>query len=98
MLPSILASEGGAIAASPLTVAIVVPFVGALAVALIPKGRAELHRLVALLFATGSGAISLWVLAALESGDAGLQFETNRSWVADIGISRHVGVDGISLL
>ncbi|MGQ0434940.1 MAG: complex I subunit 4 family protein [Microthrixaceae bacterium] len=97
MLPSILASEGGAIAASPLTVAIVVPFVGALAVALIPKGRAELHRLVALLFATGSGAISLWVLAAFERGDAGFQFETNRSWVADFGISWHVGVDGISL-
>ena len=29
--------------------------------------------------------------------DAGYQFEANRSWVADFGISWHVGVDGISL-
>ena len=98
MLTSIFAAEGGrAVASSPLTAAIVVPFIGALVVAAIPRGRAELHRLVALLFAVGSGAISLWVLAAFDRQDAGFQFEVNRSWVADFGISWHVGVDGISL-
>jgi NADH:ubiquinone oxidoreductase subunit 4 (subunit M) len=98
MLPSILASEGGhAVAASPLTAAIVVPFVGAIAVAAIPAARAELHRLVALLFATASGAVSFWLLAAFDTHDAGFQFEVSRQWVADFGISWHVGIDGISL-
>ena len=98
MLSSILASEGGhSVASSPLTAAIVLPFVGALVVASIPKARAELHRLVALLFATGSGAITVWLLAAFEGHDAGFQFEVNRTWVADFGISWHLGIDGISL-
>jgi NADH-quinone oxidoreductase subunit M len=98
MLTSILATEGGhAVATSPLTLAIALPFVGALVVALIPRGRVELHRVAALLFASGSGAITLWVLAAFDRHDAGFQFEVNRTWIADFGISWHLGVDGISL-
>ena len=98
LLTSFLANEGGqAVAGSPLTLAIVLPFVGAIAVAVIPKGRAELHRLVALLFATGSGAITLWIMAAFDRHNPGFQFQVNRTWVADFGISWHVGIDGISL-
>jgi NADH-quinone oxidoreductase subunit M len=97
-LTSILANEGGhAVATSPLTAAIVLPFIGALVVAAIPRGRTELHRMVALLFAVGSGAITLWLLAAFDRHDAGFQFDVNRSWIADFGISWHVGIDGISL-
>jgi NADH-quinone oxidoreductase subunit M len=80
-----------------LTALIVVPAVGALAVALVPKARAELHRLVALVFTITAGALAAYLLAAFDTGDAGYQFETNRSWVADFGISWHVGIDGISL-
>jgi NADH:ubiquinone oxidoreductase subunit 4 (subunit M) len=98
MLTSILAAEGGtAVVSSPLTAAIVLPFIGALVVALIPKGRTELHRLVALLFSLGSAAVIVWVLAAFEVHDAGFQFEVNRTWIAEFGISWHVGIDGISL-
>ncbi len=98
MLTTILASEGGhAVASSPLTVAVALPFVGALAVALIPTARAELHRLVALLFAAGTGAVSIWLLAAFDGHDAGFQFEVDRTWIADFGISWHLGIDGISL-
>jgi NADH-quinone oxidoreductase subunit M len=98
MLGSLLASESGhAVATSPLTAAIVVPFVGAAVVSLIPRARAELHRLVALLFAVGSGAITLWLLAAFETGDNGFQYEVKRAWIADFGISWHLGIDGISL-
>jgi len=98
MLGSFLASESGhAVATSPLTAAIVVPFVGAAVVSLIPRARAELHRLAALLFAVGSGAITLWLLAAFETGDNGFQYEVKRAWIADFGISWHLGIDGISL-
>jgi len=98
MLSSLLAAETGhSVATSPLTAAIVAPFVGAAVVALIPKGRAELHRLVALLFAVGTGAITLWLLAAFDTNDAGFQFEMRRAWITDFGISWHLGIDGISL-
>jgi NADH-quinone oxidoreductase subunit M len=95
---SFLASESvHSVATSPLTAAIVVPFLGAVVVALIPRGRVELHRLVALLFATATGAITLWVLAAFETGDAGFQFEVKRTWISEFGISWHLGIDGVSL-
>jgi NADH:ubiquinone oxidoreductase subunit 4 (subunit M) len=98
MLTSILANEGGhAVASSPLTAVVLLPFVGALVVSAIPKGRAELHRLVTLLFSAGTGAFTLWLLAAFDGHDAGFQFEVNRTWVADFGISWHLGIDGISL-
>jgi NADH-quinone oxidoreductase subunit M len=100
MLPALLASEAGGHAAPSfdiLSVLVVLPALGALAVVLIPRSRAELHRGITLLFAGGTGALALYLLAAFETGDAGYQFEVNRSWVSEFGISWHVGVDGISL-
>ncbi len=98
-LGSVLASEAahGSVASSPLTVAIVVPFLGALAVCLVPRARTELHRLVALLFSAGSGAITVWLLAAFDRHEDGFQFVVDRHWITDFGISWHLGVDGISL-
>ncbi len=80
-----------------LTALVLLPAIGALVVTLVPNTRAELHRGVALLFAGGTGALAVWVLAAFDRHDAGYQFEVNRSWVSEFGIAWHVGVDGISL-
>jgi NADH-quinone oxidoreductase subunit M len=99
MLASTLATEAASasVASSPLTVAIVLPFLGALIVSLIPKGRAELHRLVALVFSAGTGALTVWLLCAFDRHDSGFQFVVNRHWITDFGISWHLGIDGISL-
>ncbi|MGH9234480.1 MAG: complex I subunit 4 family protein [Acidimicrobiales bacterium] len=100
MLPALLASEAGGHAAPSfdiLSVLVLLPAVGALTVVLIPRSRAELHRGITLLFAGGTGALALYLLAAFEPGEAGYQFEVNRSWVSEFGISWHVGIDGISL-
>jgi NADH:ubiquinone oxidoreductase subunit 4 (subunit M) len=99
MLTSTLAAEAvhGSVASSPLTVAILLPFLGAVVVALVPKTRSELHRLVALLFSAGTGAITIWLLCAFDRHDAGFQFVVNRHWITDFGISWHLGIDGISL-
>jgi NADH:ubiquinone oxidoreductase subunit 4 (subunit M) len=80
-----------------LTALVVVPAVGALAVALLPKRRAELPRLVALLFAGIAGALALWILADFDKGAEGYQFVVDKSWIGDFGISWHLGIDGISL-
>ncbi len=99
MLSSLLAAETahGSVASSPLTAAIVLPFAGAVAVALVPKARAELHRLVALLFSAATGAVTVWLMAAFDRGESGYQFVVQRSWIDDVGISWHLGIDGISL-
>jgi NADH-quinone oxidoreductase subunit M len=96
MSPFLLAQEG-APGFPILTVLVLVPAAGALAVALIPQARTELHRGVALMFSAAAAALAFYLLAAFDTGDAGMQFETNRSWIPDFGISWHLGVDGISL-
>ncbi len=100
MIPALLASQTGGHAAPSfdiLSALIVLPAFGALAVLVVPKARAELLRGVTLLFTGGTAALAVYLLAAFEPGDAGYQFEVNRSWVSEFGISWHVGVDGISL-
>ena len=99
MIPALLASESGghAPAFDILSTLVVLPALGALAVVLVPRARAELLRGITLLFTGATAALSVYLLAAFESGEAGHQFETNRSWVSELGISWHVGVDGISL-
>ena len=99
MIPALLASETGEHAPTfdILSALVVLPALGALAVVLVPKARAELLRGITLLFTGGTAALSVYLMAAFESGDAGYQFEVNRSWVSEFGISWHVGVDGISL-
>ena len=81
-----------------LTSLVLLPGLGALVVALLPKRRPELVRLTAVLFAGATGALTLWLLGAFETGEAGFQFTTLHPWVEDLGISWHLGVDGISLL
>jgi NADH:ubiquinone oxidoreductase subunit 4 (subunit M) len=98
MLSAVLAPETShSVASSPLTIAIVLPFLGALAVALVPKARTELHRLVALLFASGTGALTVWLLADFDRHEGGFQYVVQQNWVKDFGISWHLGIDGISL-
>ncbi len=76
---------------------IVLPAVGALVVALLPNSRLELVRPIGAMFAAGAGAMSIYMAIKFDSHDPGFQFESMQSWIPDLGISWHVGVDGISL-
>jgi len=80
-----------------LTVIIVLPFVGAITVALLPSRRVELIRPIGVLFSAGTGALTVYLATQFDVGDDGFQFETVQSWIPDLGIGWHVGVDGISL-
>lgn len=95
---SLFAAEGAAAVRFPLlTASILVPLFGALAVAAVPKRRPEILRLVALLFSGTAGAFTLWMLAAFDRHDSGMQFESMHTWIEEFGIQWHLGVDGISL-
>ena len=80
-----------------LTALILVPVVGALAVAVTGKRRPELVKLIALLASVATGAMSIWMLAEFDTADPGFQFVTQHTWIEAWGISWHLGVDGISL-
>jgi NADH-quinone oxidoreductase subunit M len=80
-----------------LTAAVVLPAVGALATALVSRRRAEAARLVATLFSAATGALTVAILVAFEASDAGFQMVEKTTWIRDLDISWHLGVDGISL-
>ena len=80
-----------------LNALIFVPMAGALAVALLPRSRPDLARPIGTLFAAIAGAMSLSLAWQFDAADGGFQFESVVSWIPALGISWHVGVDGISL-
>jgi NADH-quinone oxidoreductase subunit M len=80
-----------------LTALVLLPAIGGLVVALLPKRRDDLVKLVGLLFAVGTGALGIYLLAKFQRGEGGYQFVTNRTWIRDFGSSWHLGVDGISI-
>ncbi len=92
-----LASETGALTVPILTSIVLVPIFGALLIALVPKSRSEYSKLIALLTSTGTAALTIWLLASFETGEAGFQFVSKHTWIEPWGISWHLGVDGISL-
>ncbi|MFM8836794.1 MAG: NuoM family protein [Actinomycetota bacterium] len=76
---------------------VILPLLSSIVVALLGRTRAEWTKLAALTSSVTTGALSLWLLGAFESGDAGFQFASNQPWISQWGISWHLGVDGISL-
>ncbi len=93
-----LASETSVSLGFPiLTAIVIVPIIGALLVAFSPRSRPEYAKMLALLSSVVTAALTVWLLASFETGDAGFQFESVHTWIEAWGISWHLGVDGISL-
>jgi NADH-quinone oxidoreductase subunit M len=80
-----------------LTVITLLPLFTAVAVALVPRGRTELVRLVALGGAVATAAFCGYLAYDFATGTAAFQFQTQHVWISSFGISWHLGVDGISL-
>jgi len=72
------------------------PVVGAGVVTVIPRTRAELARSVGLLFAVAELALAVDLVVQFKT-NPGFQFVSDHSWIGALGISWHLGVDGISL-
>jgi len=90
--------HGAAPLGFPLIPALILtPLIGAVIIALIPRRRADLFQQIAVITAVITGAMSVYMLTAFDTHDAGYQFVIKQPWIADLGISLHFGVDGISL-
>jgi NADH-quinone oxidoreductase subunit M len=77
------------IAFTPITTGIVLLF--------LPGERKTLIRWVALAAASFALALSLVVYVSYDRAAAGYQFVEQVSWIPSLGISYHVGVDGMNL-
>ncbi|WP_113638473.1 complex I subunit 4 family protein [Nubsella zeaxanthinifaciens] len=78
-----------------LLILIFLPLVGAIATALFAKQNTA--KVAALIFSIFSLAVALGLLFKFIP-DASTQFETNFTWIQQLGINFHVGLDGISLV
>ena len=83
-----------------LTAVIFLPLVGALALVLVPRDEVGQHRVVALCVSLATFVLSIWLWLGFDAGAsaAEFQFEHQATWLPTLGISYHVGVDGVALL
>ena len=84
---------------SLLTSIILVPFLGALLVALIPRNYRFVIRVVALASTLLSMLLAIAMFVKFDSAAAtnGFKFVQHIPWVQSLGISYYVGVDGINI-
>lgn len=80
-----------------LTTLIIIPIIGAILVALVPRGREELMRWLALIAALLNLTISLPLYFNFNDAATGYQFEEFAAWIPSLNINYHVGIDGLSL-
>lgn len=80
-----------------LSIITFLPLLGAAVLAFLPKDNTVLIKQVALAVAFAGFIVSLPLYFLWDDASAGMQFVEKANWVASLGISWHLGVDGISL-
>lgn len=81
-----------------LSLLIALPAVGALAVALLPKGRDELAKQAALALSLVVAALTIGMALRFEPGGDRFQFTEQYWWIKQFGVHWAVGVDGVALV
>ena len=83
-----------------LSTILFLPVIGIIVIALLPKPEQKTIKIIALIFALASFALSIAVFCLFDrsAGAIGyMQFEEKLSWISAINAFYHVGVDGLSL-
>lgn len=81
-----------------LSLLIALPAVGALAVAVLPKGRDELAKQAALLVSLVVAVMTVVMAVRFEPGGDRFQFTETYWWIKQFGVHWAVGVDGVALV
>ncbi len=81
-----------------LTLVTFFPLVGVALLLLIPSDRHDTIKGVSLIVAFITMLISIAVAYMFDPVASGMQHEVNIPWITSLGISYHLGIDGISLL
>ncbi len=81
-----------------LTLVTFFPLVGVVLLMFLPKDRADSIKGFALIISFVTFLFSTWLYWMFDPLANGMQFVVNIPWVMSMGISYHMGIDGISLL
>src|SRR5213594_3514051 len=73
------------------------PLLAALALAFVPRSFRVVMRGMAIAATLVSGLLALKIFLQFKMGGSGYQFEQQICWVESLGISYHVGVDGLNV-
>ncbi len=79
-----------------LSIIVFVPVIAGMIILLLPKERLTEIRMAALAAAFIAMALAVWVYFSYDVASGGYQFVEEYQWLPALGISYHVGVDGIS--
>jgi len=79
-----------------LTLIIVLPLVGVVLTALLPKRIEAAAKWLALVVTGANFGLAAWQLVRVGLGD-GMKLETSLPWIPQISVNYHIGVDGLSL-
>ena len=82
---------------SILTYILGVPLLAAIVLAFVPRNFAVIMRFVAIAATLISAVLAVVMFVQFQAGAPGYQFEQQIDWVRAVGISYHVGVDGINV-
>jgi NADH-quinone oxidoreductase subunit M len=85
-----------------LTVLVLLPAGTAVVVALLPRRLSEgntrwLSQALGLAGSLATLALAITIAARFNSGNGGFRFVSDHNWASSLGISWHLGIDGISL-
>jgi NADH-quinone oxidoreductase subunit M len=81
-----------------LTILTFLPVAGALFMLIFMRGRPSAFKMTALVTTILTFAVSVYLATQFVTGNADYQFQEQHNWISSLGISYHLGVDGISLL
>lgn len=81
-----------------LTALVLVPLLGAAAVALIPGRRVDVVKVVGVSASVTVAALAGFLASSFKSAESNFQFVSQHVWIEPLGISWKLGVDGISLV
>src|SRR5262245_15195876 len=81
-----------------LSVVTFLPVVGAALLMLLPREREGMQKTTALVTSIATFVASLPLWFKFDTRSADYQFVEQRAWMPTLGISYHLGIDGISLL
>ncbi len=81
---------------SYLTTIVILPAVGAVVIAFVPRLGEGWIRRIAAVFTFASFVLAVVVFAGFDRAAGGIQFEETADWIPAISASYHLGVDGLS--
>ncbi|NNN21842.1 MAG: NADH-quinone oxidoreductase subunit M [Acidimicrobiales bacterium] len=94
---NIVPSHGAASALPYLTVIILLPIIFGLVVGVLPRDKAIVAKVVGGIGMLATAVLAVAIMFIFATGKSGYQMVTDHTWISQLGISWHFGVDGLSL-